>query len=107
MARRVAGRLVELGVGRGSLVGVLCERSVELVAAVHGVVMAGAAYVPLDPEYPPDRLDYMAGETGMRVVLCQGALSGMIERADVTMVDLEQLLADDGETDFEPAAGRS
>ena len=42
--------------------------------------MAGAAYVPLDPEYPPDRLDYMAAETGMRVVLCQGALSGMIER---------------------------
>ena len=104
LARRVAGRLVELGVGRGSLVGVLCERSVELVAAVHGVVMAGAAYVPLDPEYPPDRLDYMVGETGMRVVLCQGALSGMIERADVTMVDLEQLLADDGETDFEPVA---
>jgi amino acid adenylation domain-containing protein len=102
LARRVAGRLVELGVGRGSLVGVLCKRSVELLAAVHGVVMAGAAYVPLDPEYPPDRLDYMAGETGMRVVLCQGALSGMIERADVTMVDLEQLLADDGETDFEP-----
>jgi amino acid adenylation domain-containing protein len=108
LARRVAGRLVELGVGRGSLVGVLCERSVELVAALHGVVMAGAAYVPLDPEYPPDRLDYMAAETGMRVVLCQGRLSGMIERTDVTMVDLEPLLAngaaDAGDPDRRPEA---
>jgi amino acid adenylation domain-containing protein len=104
LARRVAGRLVELGVGRGSLVGVLCERSVELVAALHGVVMAGAAYVPLDPEYPPDRLDYMAAETGMRVVLCQGALGGMIERSDVTMVDLERLLAGDREPEFTQAA---
>lgn len=104
LARRVAGRLVELGVARGSLVGVLCERSVELVAALHGVVMAGAAYVPLDPEYPPDRLDYMAGETGMRVVLCQGRLSGMIERTDVTMVDLERLLAGTGDSDSRPEA---
>jgi amino acid adenylation domain-containing protein len=108
LARRVAGRLVELGVGRGSFVGVLCERSVELVAALHGVVMAGAAYVPLDPEYPPDRLDYMAGETGMRVVLCQGRLGGMIERTDVTMVDLERLLAGGaagaGDSDFGPEA---
>jgi len=104
LARRVAGRLVELGVGRGSLVGVLCERSVELVAALHGVVVAGAAYVPLDPEYPPDRLDYMVGETGMRVVLCQGRLSGLIERTDVTMVDLERLLADAGDSDFRPEA---
>jgi amino acid adenylation domain-containing protein len=103
LARRVAGRLVELGVGRGSLVGVLCERSVELVAALHGVVMAGAAYVPLDPEYPPDRLDYMVGETGMRVVLCQGRLSAMVERPDVTMVDLERLLAGPGDPDLKPA----
>ena len=110
LARRVAGRLVELGVGRGSLVGVLCERSVELVAALHGVVMAGAAYVPLDPEYPPDRLDYMAAETGMRVVLCQDRLSRMVDRPDVTMVDLELLLAGAAnvaeDSDFVPVSVR-
>jgi amino acid adenylation domain-containing protein len=97
IARRVAGRLIDLGTQRGSCVGVLCERSVELVAALHGVVMAGAAYVPLDPEYPPDRLDYMVSEAGIRIVLCQDRLGGLIERTDVTMVDLGQLSAERGD----------
>src|SRR5260221_14353899 len=51
-AAGLAGRLAEIGVSRGSLVGVCAERSPELVAGMLGVLMAGGAYVPLDPAYP-------------------------------------------------------
>ncbi|APE36002.1 hypothetical protein BOX37_21015 [Nocardia mangyaensis] len=57
--RVLAARLVELGVGPESLVGVSMRRSVELIVAVHAVVRAGGAYVPLDPDHPVDRLRYV------------------------------------------------
>ncbi|GII00831.1 non-ribosomal peptide synthetase/MFS transporter [Planobispora takensis] len=68
-AERVAGALRGLGAGPGSLVGVCAERSFELVAALLGVLKTGAAYVPLDPEYPADRLAFMAGDAGLSAVL--------------------------------------
>ncbi|WP_411574627.1 amino acid adenylation domain-containing protein [Streptomyces fradiae] len=55
----LAGRLAAHGVGPGSVVAVAVPRSVELVAAVCAAHRAGAAYVPLDPDYPADRLAFM------------------------------------------------
>ncbi|MFD6105020.1 amino acid adenylation domain-containing protein, partial [Nocardia salmonicida] len=57
--RVLAARLVELGVGPETLVGVALRRSVELIVAVHAIVHAGGAYVPLDPDHPVDRLHYV------------------------------------------------
>ena len=92
MATRIARRLVELGAGPGAMVGLLCERSVELVAAVYGIVMARAAYVPLDPEYPAERIGYMVAETEMRVVLGQNRFRGLVTDPGVVMLDLDELL---------------
>ena len=58
-ANRLAHHLLGLGVSRGDAVGVLLERSVDLVVAVFAVLKAGAAYVPLDPALPADRFGYM------------------------------------------------
>ncbi|WP_299211664.1 amino acid adenylation domain-containing protein [uncultured Aquimarina sp.] len=58
-ASEVAGELKIREVEPGSLVGVCMNRSWELVAALIGVMQAGCAYVPLDPEYPQDRIRYM------------------------------------------------
>ncbi|MQY03032.1 non-ribosomal peptide synthetase [Actinomadura macrotermitis] len=54
-ADRVAARLAAAGIGRGALVGVLMERSAELIAVLLGVAKAGAVYVPADPDWPPAR----------------------------------------------------
>jgi amino acid adenylation domain-containing protein len=70
-AARIAHRLIEQGVGPESLVGVCAERSFGLVAALFGVLKAGAGYVPLDPEYPAERLDFMTTDSGVRTVLTQ------------------------------------
>jgi amino acid adenylation domain-containing protein len=68
-ARRVANHLVAHGVGRGSFVGIDLERSVEMVVALLGVLQAGAAYVPLDPEYPPARRADMLADAAPAFVI--------------------------------------
>lgn len=68
-ADRIAGRLSLEGIGPGDRVGVSMPRTNDAVAAIVGVLVAGAAYVPLDPGYPPDRLAHMCDRAEVRVVL--------------------------------------
>ncbi|MDH5539181.1 MAG: amino acid adenylation domain-containing protein [Rhizobacter sp.] len=68
----LARRLRALGVRPGDLVGVCLERSVELVSALLGVVYSGAAFVPLDPADPPERLARMCEDAGMSVLVSRG-----------------------------------
>ncbi len=64
-ANQLAHRLIGLGV-REVPVGVMMERSLELVVALLGVLKAGGAYVPMDPSYPPDRLALMMEDSEAR-----------------------------------------
>lgn len=72
-ANQVAFRLREMGVGTRSRVGVSLERSPELVAAVLGILKAGASYVALEPRLPPQRLEYMARDANVEVVVVDEA----------------------------------
>ncbi|CAM5624963.1 Amino acid adenylation domain-containing protein OS=Streptomyces alboniger OX=132473 GN=CP975_32015 PE=4 SV=1 [Streptomyces alboniger] len=69
---RLARYLVGLGVGVESRVGLCLPRGVDMVVAELAVWKAGAAFVPLDPEYPVDRLAFMVADSGVEVVLCGG-----------------------------------
>jgi amino acid adenylation domain-containing protein len=73
-SNQLARRLRELGVGLESRVGLLVERSLEMVVGLLGVMKAGAAYVPLDPDYPAERLSYMLDSAQVKVLLTQKRL---------------------------------
>ncbi|HEY3570928.1 MAG TPA: amino acid adenylation domain-containing protein [Thermoanaerobaculia bacterium] len=77
-ANRLARHLVRLGVAPGDLVGLCLERSPEMVVAVLGVLKAGAAYVPLDPAYPQERLAFMLEDSQVPVLLAQESLAGVL-----------------------------
>ncbi|MEU9191156.1 amino acid adenylation domain-containing protein, partial [Streptomyces sp. NPDC048484] len=68
-AGRVACYLRGVGVGAESVVGLRLGRGVDMVVAVLGVWQAGGAFLPLDPEYPVDRLEFMVGDSGAGIVL--------------------------------------
>jgi natural product biosynthesis luciferase-like monooxygenase protein len=75
-ANQVARHLQALGVGPDVLVGLCMERSIELIVALLGVHKAGAAYVPLDPTYPRDRLAFMVEDSQLRVLLTTKQTAG-------------------------------
>ncbi|PMU47524.1 non-ribosomal peptide synthetase, partial [Pseudomonas sp. GP01-A14] len=68
-ANGLAHRLIELGAGPEVVVGVALERSVEMIVALLAVMKSGAAYVPLDIDYPPERLAFMMQDSAMALLL--------------------------------------
>jgi surfactin family lipopeptide synthetase A len=84
-ANQLAHYLRELGVGPEVLVGILTERSVEMVVGILGTMKAGGAYLPLDPTYPPERLAFMVRDARVPVLLTLSRLTqdipGLVDRA--------------------------
>ncbi|KAA8754994.1 non-ribosomal peptide synthase/polyketide synthase [Paenibacillus sp. UASWS1643] len=89
-ANRLSATLRASGVGREEIVGILAERSVDLLVAVLAVWKAGGAYVPLDPDYPADRVRFMLEDSGAKVLLTQTLLR---ERAEAWLGEEELALA--------------
>ncbi len=85
-ANRVANGLLEQGIQSGMLVGLCIERSLEMVVAQLAILKVGAAYVPLDPEYPEARLHYMVAHCALKWVLTQ---SSCTTRFDCHRIELD------------------
>ncbi|WP_170321603.1 non-ribosomal peptide synthetase/MFS transporter [Acrocarpospora pleiomorpha] len=82
-ANRIANRLRELGVGTESTVGVLLDRSPDLIATLLGVWQAGAAYVPMDPAFPARRIADMLETAGTRLVVTEAAYADLFSGVEV------------------------
>lgn len=88
-ANRIAHRLIELGTGPEVRVGVCLERSTDLLAAFLGVLKAGGVYVPLDPQYPAERLQWMAGSAQLGCIIGAEGLDGVLGSLGIPLLNLE------------------
>jgi amino acid adenylation domain-containing protein/non-ribosomal peptide synthase protein (TIGR01720 family) len=100
-ANALATRLLGLGVGPGSRVAICAERSVELVVAMLATLKAGAAYIPVDPTYPADRVGFMLADSRAVALLTQRRLVAGLPTSDATVIAL-----DDGDDEASVTAER-
>ncbi|MEP7121256.1 MAG: amino acid adenylation domain-containing protein [Byssovorax sp.] len=89
-SNRLAHHLVARGVGAGSLVGLALRRSLDLLTGILGILKAGAAYLPLDPEYPRDRLAFLVDDAKIAVLVAETETAAAIPAPGATVVLLDE-----------------
>ncbi len=89
-ANQLAHYLRGQGVRADTLVGLCVERSLEMVVGLLGILKAGGGYVPLEPTYPQERLDYMIADSAPALVLTQGSLRGCLAGTEVPRLLLDE-----------------
>jgi len=90
-ANRIAHLLRARGVRRGSLVGLVLDRGVDMLAGLLAVLKAGAGYVPLDPNFPAERLSYMASDAGLAALLTTRTHAGNFDLRGRPVLSLDTL----------------
>lgn len=85
----IASVLQELGVKPGNPVGICTDRCTDMVAAMLAILRCGAAFVPIDPSYPTERLDYMIRDTEVEVLLTQRHLKDALPKHSARTILLE------------------
>jgi len=103
-ATQLAGRLSAAGVRPGMLVGLFIERSVEMIVGVLGILKTGAAYVPMDPAFPSERLAFMVEDAAMPVIVTQTRLLESLPRHNVLVIAVDEVGAERGELPARVAA---
>ncbi|WP_406694053.1 amino acid adenylation domain-containing protein [Singulisphaera sp. Ch08] len=101
-ANQLAHQLRSLGAGTDTLVALCSERSPDMLVALLGVLKAGAAYLPLDPDYPRDRLDFMLRDSGAAILLTDRHIQKLLPDTGVRVV-----LLDDDRAEIEHHDGSS
>ncbi|WP_039837455.1 AMP-binding protein, partial [Paenibacillus sonchi] len=89
-ANQVARLLRDRGCQRDEIIGILAERSPAMIIGLLGIEKAGCAYLPLDPDYPAERIGYLIADSGLKTVLTQTAFASQATALGVTAVDVEE-----------------
>jgi non-ribosomal peptide synthetase-like protein len=91
-SNQLARFLRSRGIGRGSIVGILIGRSIDAYVSILACLKAGAAYVPLDPDYPADRIEFILEDSGAAVLLTTSALRSKCRRFSGPLLVVEQIV---------------
>lgn len=83
-------RIREITKERKSVVAIIAERSVEMYAAIYGIIRGGNAYLPIDPDYPQERIDYILKNSGAATVVCQGKYISKVK--NIPYIDMTEQL---------------
>ncbi len=82
-ANRIACSLIEKGIGRGDIVAFMLPRRSCLIATMIGILKSGAAYMPIDPDYPQDRIEYMLEDSGAKFCVTTENISELLDNSKV------------------------
>lgn len=88
-ANRLGRYLQSLGAGPGVMVAICIERSLDLIVGLLGILKSGAAYVPLDPEYPEERLTFMLRDSGASLLVTHGHLVQRLPATSARLILLD------------------
>ncbi|MGI9046869.1 MAG: amino acid adenylation domain-containing protein [Burkholderiales bacterium] len=89
-ANRLAHYLLRLGAAPDMLIGVCAQRSIEMTVSILAILKAGAAYLPLDPGYPRERLAFMLEDAGATILITHSALRSRLPQHAATLVMADQ-----------------
>ena len=86
-------RIREINESRKSIIAVICERSLEMYSAIYGIIRGGNAYLPIDPDYPQDRIDYILENSGAVAVVAQDKFTHLA--GNVPCINMTELISND------------
>ncbi len=89
-ANQLAHELHEAGIGAGSLVGICVDRSAPLMVAMLAVMQTGAAYLPIDPTFPPQRQEFMLADSQAPVLITQERLLGIMDPKGASVICIDR-----------------
>ncbi len=86
-ANRLARTLRAKGLQAESIVGIMVEQSIDMVVGILAILKAGGAYLPIDPDYPKERVNYLIADSGAALVLTQRPFTDHLQRVDLLYID--------------------
>ncbi|MDQ1355344.1 MAG: hypothetical protein QG657_5654, partial [Acidobacteriota bacterium] len=99
---RLAGLLIEKGVLADNIVGIMMERSIEMVIGIFGILEAGGAYMPIDPDYPQERINYMLRDSGAQLLINEkffgGGRGAILQKSPPVDANLAYIIYTSGST---------
>jgi amino acid adenylation domain-containing protein len=87
-ADQLALVLIEKGVKSDTIIGIIVDRSLEMITGISGILKAGGAYLPIDPTYPPERIKYMLEDSSAKIMVTVPGLSGKFEKLSIVNCQL-------------------
>lgn len=87
-ANRIAHALIEKGVGVGDIVAFALPRKSYLISTIFGILKSGAAYLPVDPDYPQDRIEYILSDSKAKIFITEQNISGLLSNENTTNPDV-------------------
>lgn len=90
-ANVLAAHLRTLGAGPGNLIGLACGRNEHMLVGLVGILKSGAGYIPLDPAFPPDRLEFMVADAKLRHVVCDRSVGNTLKLHTAEKVIIDDL----------------
>ncbi|MGE5400775.1 MAG: amino acid adenylation domain-containing protein, partial [Ignavibacteriales bacterium] len=94
MANRIAFLLKSNGIRKEDSVGIFSKRSAKMIAGILGIFKSGGTYVPLDPEYPEERINFMRNDAGVSIVLTTREFESSLEKSGIKVILLEESIND-------------